>query len=84
MPIVDIEIRLSWKLKEYIDSLQLPISHGMWKHVLCLTGSLDDLQLATVAAYMRQTWPLSGEHLEQMLLEFLRFRPAHSPPRSCM
>ena len=54
----------------------------MWEHVLCLTGSRDNLQLATVAAYIRQTWPLSERHLEHMLLKFLLCRPDRNC--SCM
>ena len=70
--IIRFEVGLFWELKKYIESLQLPVSQDMWEHVLCLTGSRDDLQLATVAAYLRQTWPLSEGHLEHMLVKFLR------------
>jgi hypothetical protein len=78
MPIVHFDLGLSWKLREYIKSLQLPLSPNIWQHILCLTGSRDDLQLATVAAYIRQTWPLSAGHLEHMLLDFLSCAPKHS------
>jgi len=77
-PIVRIEFSLFWELEKYIDSLQLPISRDMWEHVLCLVGSRDDLQLVTVAAYIRQTWPLSEGNLEDMLLELLHCRPNHT------
>ena len=77
-PIVRLEFSLFWELENYIDSLQLPISPDMWEHVLCLVGSRDDLQLVTVAAYIRQTWPLSKGCLEYMLLELLRCRPDHT------
>lgn len=73
--IVSIKLQLPWGLHEYIDSLKLGISPDMWEHVLCLTGVRADLQLVTVAAYIRQTWPLSGGHLEHMLLDFLRCKP---------
>jgi hypothetical protein len=78
VPIVHLDFDLSWKLKEYIKSLHLPLSPDIWQHILCLTGSPGDLQLATIAAYIRQTWPLSAGHLEHMLLDFLRCAPNSS------
>jgi len=80
-PVVHVKIVLFWQLEKYIESLQLPISPDMWEHVLCLTGSRDALQLTTVATYIRQAWPLSGEHLERMLLDSLRCR---GRTHSCM
>jgi hypothetical protein len=76
------QIDVIWELAKYIDSLELSPSPDMCNHILCLTGSRNDLQAVTVATYLCHTWPTTGKRLEGMLLELLRCRPGQG--RSCM
>ena len=77
MPAVRLSIIVAWDPANYIKSLHLSLSEDMWDHVLCLTGSDNDLQVVTVATYLRLTWPLTGERLGGMLLELLQCRSEH-------
>lgn len=82
MPTVEMRISVHWGLKKYIESLGVSRSPDIWNHILCLTGSCNDLQAVPVATYLRQTWPTTGERLEGMLLELLHCQPGQAS--SCM
>ncbi|RYP66171.1 hypothetical protein DL771_007947 [Monosporascus sp. 5C6A] len=47
-----------------------PLS-GALEKVLCLTGSWDEAQAATVMEYMCQTWPRRGEPIAKLLQELI-------------
>jgi hypothetical protein len=79
---VRLGLSVYWKLAKYVKSLGVSPSLDMWNHILCLTGSSNDLQSVTVATYLRQTWPTTGERLEGMLLEFLNCQDGQAC--SCM
>lgn len=68
---VRLGLSVYWKLAKYVESLGVSPSLDMWNHILCLTGSSNDLQSVTVATYLHQTWSTTGERLKGMLLEFL-------------
>jgi len=72
MPVTQLTFNMHWDLKKYIDYLGLSPSRDTWEKVLCLTGSRYDAQAVTVAGYLRKTWPITGEHLQRLLLELLR------------
>ncbi|KAH8637958.1 hypothetical protein IG631_05728 [Alternaria alternata] len=75
LPIVHMQIYVTWDLAKYIKSLGVPRSLYMWNRILCLTGSCNDLQAVPVAGYLRQIWPITGERLEGMLLWLLEREP---------
>jgi hypothetical protein len=62
---------MQWELKEYIRHLDVTPSADMWNRILCLTGSINEAQLVTVADYVNQTWPVAGEHLLSLLYELV-------------
>jgi len=63
------QIYVTWDLAKYIKSLGVSLYHpDIWNRILCLTGSYNDLQAVPAAVYLRQTWPITGERLEDMLL----------------
>jgi len=82
-PEIFLKLRCFWELSKYIESLHVSLSEDMWDHVLCLTGSHNNLQLITVAAYLRLIWPLTGERLKGMLLKLLRCQPKDASPYAC-
>jgi hypothetical protein len=73
MPFIEITFELNWDPKAYINHLGLfPPSPDIWEHILCLTGSWDAAQALTVAEYVHQTWPATGDRLLTFLYELLR------------
>ena len=75
-PKVSMQIYVTWDLAKYIKSLGVSLYHpDIWNRILCLTGSYNDLQAVPAAVYLRQTWPITGERLEGMLLWLLEREP---------
>lgn len=70
-PVVRMFFYINWALIEYIDHLGLTPSTNLWDEIMCLTGSSDKAQLITVADYLRQTWPTTGEHIGKFLIELI-------------
>jgi hypothetical protein len=81
-PTIEMRISVHWGLEKYIESLGVSRSPHIWNHILCLTGSCNDLQAVPVATYLRQTWPTTGERLEDVLLGLLHCQPGEE--YSCM
>ncbi|KAL4934323.1 uncharacterized protein BDV17DRAFT_5089 [Aspergillus undulatus] len=56
---------LDWYPPPYLWSLGMTLSSSsnILEKVLCLTGTWNEAQLMTVAEYIRQTWPVTGEHM---------------------
>jgi hypothetical protein len=72
MPTVVMRFHLNWNPKAYFDDLGISsFSLDIWEHILCLTGSWVDAQATTVAEYVRQTWPTTGDVLLTFLYELL-------------
>ncbi|PGG95740.1 hypothetical protein AJ79_09893 [Helicocarpus griseus UAMH5409] len=67
--LVRMTFNLDWNPVQFIQDRSLA-SHALDK-VLCLTGSWDEAQAATVAEYMGQTWPVTGKHIITLLQELI-------------
>ncbi|KLJ10556.1 hypothetical protein EMPG_14063 [Blastomyces silverae] len=70
--LVRMTFNLDWNPVQFTQDGSLASSalHALDK-VLCLTGSWDEAQAATVAEYMSQTWPVTGEHIISLLRELI-------------
>ncbi|KAM0414628.1 hypothetical protein ACHAPT_013531 [Fusarium lateritium] len=70
---------LDWDILEFFETQgYLNRPDEVFGNVITLTGSCHDAQAATCAQYIRQTWPLTGEAMVQLLKEVLRGGEGHS------
>ncbi|RYO92932.1 hypothetical protein DL762_001423 [Monosporascus cannonballus] len=69
---VRMTFNLDWDPVHFIHhhNCAYPLS-GVLEKVVCLTGSWDGAQAATVMEYMRQTWPVTGEPIVHLLQELI-------------
>ncbi|PGH07641.1 hypothetical protein GX51_01650 [Blastomyces parvus] len=70
--LVRMTFNLDWNPVQFIQDRGLAPSalHALDK-VLCLTGSWDEAQAATITEYMGQTWPVTWEHIINLLRELI-------------
>ena len=64
---------IDWNIMDFIHCLPHPGADFLGK-ILCLTGTWDEAQTATVSEYVRQTWPVTGEHILSLLDEIFSCR----------
>lgn len=72
-------VELDWDIFDFFQSQRysMPPDEAL-DGVITLTGSCHDAQAATCAQYTRQTWPLTGEAILQLVKEVLRDGEGHS------
>ncbi|KAK2593842.1 hypothetical protein QQS21_008457 [Conoideocrella luteorostrata] len=70
---------LDWDILEFFQTQRYSTPPDQaFEGVVTLTGSCHDAQAATCAQYTRQTWPLTGEAMIQLVKEILRGGEGHS------
>ncbi|KAG5827097.1 hypothetical protein H9Q74_002807 [Fusarium xylarioides] len=70
---------LDWDILDFFQTQRYSTPPDQaFEGVITLTGSCHDAQAATCAQYTRQTWPLTGEAMLQLVKEVLRGGEGHS------
>jgi hypothetical protein len=83
-PATQMTFNMHWDLRVYMEYLGVSPSEGMWNEIVCLTGSRYEVQAATVAEYLGQTWPSSGKYLEKLLFGLLGVPEGQSHTCKCL
>ncbi|KAL3482183.1 hypothetical protein BJX99DRAFT_252899 [Aspergillus californicus] len=69
--LVAMEFQLDWTPMSYLNDIAFASSDSFPERVLCLTGTQSEAQATTVIEYLRQTWPVSGEHTIRIIRQLI-------------
>ncbi|KAL4909723.1 hypothetical protein BDW74DRAFT_173217 [Aspergillus multicolor] len=62
--LVSMAFEVDWNPIQYLTNLGMELpAPNVLERILCLTGTWNEAQAMTVVEYLRQTWPVSGEHM---------------------
>ncbi len=76
---------LDWDILEFFETQKYSSRPDqVFEGVITLTGSCRDAQAATCAQYIRQTWPLTGDVMVQLVKEVLRSAEGHLHMCECL
>lgn len=75
---------LDWDITEFFKTQRYSNRPDqVLRGVITLTGSCRDAQATTCSQYMRQTWPLTGEEMLQLVEKTLKCEEGHSQQCKC-
>ncbi|RDW90034.1 uncharacterized protein DSM5745_01809 [Aspergillus mulundensis] len=70
--LVSMTFTVDWSPVQYFKDLGVDIpAPNVLESVLCLTGTWNEAQATTAVEYLRQTWPISGQHLIALMHQLI-------------